>query len=120
MLPRALMVPPGIPDFFTRQRVVRRGPHMIVGRAWSGRAPIERVEVSADGGATWAAAVVDPPDLGPWAWRSWSFEWTAAEPGEVVLACRATDGAGATDAPPWNVGGYANPEPHRVPVTVLD
>ena len=44
----------------------------------------------------------------------------AAEPGEVVLACRATDAAGATDAPPWNVGGYANPEPHRVPVTVLD
>jgi DMSO/TMAO reductase YedYZ molybdopterin-dependent catalytic subunit len=120
MLPRALMVPPGIPDFFTRERVVRRGPHTIIGRAWSGRGPIERVEVSADGGGTWADAIVDPPTLGPWAWRSWSFEWIAAEPGEVVLACRATDAAGATDAPPWNVGGYVNPEPHRVPVTVLD
>jgi DMSO/TMAO reductase YedYZ molybdopterin-dependent catalytic subunit len=119
MLPRALMVPPGIPDFFTRERVVRPGPTTLVGRAWSGRAPIERVEVSVDGGSTWAAAAVEPSALGPWAWQAWSFDWNA-EPGEVVLACRAIDGAGPTDAPPWNVGGYANPAPHRVEVTVLD
>ena len=118
MLPRALMVPPGIPDFYTRGRVVRPGPLTLVGRAWSGRGPIERVEVSVDGGSTWAAAVVDPPAMGPWAWQAWSFDWTA-EPGEIVLACRAIDGVGPTDAPPWNVGGYANPAPHRVEVTVL-
>ena len=109
---------PGIPDFFTRERVVRPGPLTLAGRAWSGRGPIERVEVSADGGSTWTAAVVDPPAQGPWAWQSWTFDWTA-EPGEVVLACRAIDGVGPTDAPPWNVGGYANPAPHRVEVTVL-
>ncbi len=116
--PRALMVPPGIPDFFTRRRIVPPGPVLLTGRAWSGRAPVERVEVSIDGGATWAPATLDPPALGPWAWRSWSFEWRPAGPGEVALACRAIDVVGATDAPTWSVGGYANPAPHRVEVTV--
>ena len=46
---RALMIPPGIPDFFTRQRVADAGRIQLTGRAWSGDAPIERVEVGVDG-----------------------------------------------------------------------
>ncbi|HEV2815154.1 MAG TPA: molybdopterin-dependent oxidoreductase, partial [Solirubrobacteraceae bacterium] len=34
--PRALMVPPGIPDFMTRHRFVEPGPTTLEGRAWSG------------------------------------------------------------------------------------
>ena len=56
MDPRSLMIPPGIPDFMTRSRIVDAGRHVLRGRAWSGWGPIERVEVSADGGSTWAAA----------------------------------------------------------------
>ena len=40
MRPRALMVPPGVPDFFSRARHVAAGEHRLVGRAWSGFAPI--------------------------------------------------------------------------------
>ena len=34
---RALMIPPGIPDFLTRTRLVPSGPVPLTGRAWAGR-----------------------------------------------------------------------------------
>jgi hypothetical protein len=116
--PRALMVPPGIPDFMTRRRFAELGPVTITGRAWSGWAPIEAVEVSTDDGATWSAATLGVP-AGPRSWTPWRFAWDA-EPGEHVLCCRARDASGRAqpDAPPWNVGGYANTDVQRVPVTV--
>ncbi len=52
MRPRSLFVPPGIPEFLTRERTVAAGEVVLEGRAWSGFAPIASVEVSADGGAT--------------------------------------------------------------------
>ena len=120
MFPRALMVPPGIPDFMTRERTVPAGTHVIEGRAWSGHAAVEAVELSTDGGATWRAARLDPPELGSWAWRRWSYEWEAAERGAHVLACRARDEAGneQPNDQAWNVGGYANNQVQRVVVTV--
>jgi DMSO/TMAO reductase YedYZ molybdopterin-dependent catalytic subunit len=113
---RALMVPPGVPDFLTRHRTVDAGPVELHGRAWSGSAPIERVEVAVDG--AWRDAVLDPP-LGRYAWRGWRTTWEAT-PGEHVLACRATDTAGNTQPsdPPWNLQGMGNNEIQRVPVTV--
>jgi DMSO/TMAO reductase YedYZ molybdopterin-dependent catalytic subunit len=118
--PRALMVPPGIPDFMTRARTVQAGNVTIEGRAWSGLAPVAAVEVSTDDGANWHEAQLDPPELGPWAWRRWSYEWNAAEPGPHVLACRTRDEAGNAQSVDqrWNVGGYANNEVQRVVVTV--
>ena len=59
MVPRSLMVPPGIPDFFTRGRTLPVGECELTGRAWSGIAPIVAVEVSTDGGATWQLADLD-------------------------------------------------------------
>src|SRR3954452_22220946 len=41
--PRALMAPPGIPEFLSRVRHVRAGPCVVVGRAWSGGTAIRRV-----------------------------------------------------------------------------
>jgi DMSO/TMAO reductase YedYZ molybdopterin-dependent catalytic subunit len=118
--PRALMVPPGIPDFMTRERTVPAGSVTIEGRAWSGHAPVAAVEVSTDGGATWHDARLDPPELGPWAWRGWSYDWNATERGPHVLACRARDEAGNAQATEqrWNVGGYANNDVQRVVVTI--
>src|SRR5262249_48849724 len=48
ILPRALMSPPGIPDFLSRTRLVGAGPAVLEGRAWSGTPPVVRVEVSVD------------------------------------------------------------------------
>jgi DMSO/TMAO reductase YedYZ molybdopterin-dependent catalytic subunit len=119
MMPRALMVPPGIPDFNTRERTVAAGPCHLEGRAWSGWAPVTRVEVSTDDGETWADAELEPPES-RWSWRGWRFEWAADEPGEYVLCCRAHDEAGNVqpDAAAWNLGGYSNNSPQRVRVTV--
>lgn len=58
ILPRALMAPPGIPDFMTRERALPLAPCRLTGRAWSGKAPIAGVDVSTDDGATWAAATL--------------------------------------------------------------
>ncbi|MFD9406463.1 sulfite oxidase [Streptomyces sp. NPDC059989] len=115
--PRALMVPPGFPDFMSRTRIVRPGPVRLEGRAWSGRGPVTRVEVSADGGAGWSEAVLTPPGAHPWAWRSWTYAWTAA-PGAHTLAVRATDATGRVQPlqQPWNRGGFGNNLVQRVPV----
>lgn len=118
MLPRALMVPPGVPDFFDRSRRLAAGTCELVGRAWSGWAPVGRVEVSADGGASWAEAEL-AAEASPFAWRGWRYLWEA-KPGEHELRCRAADAAGneqPADAE-WNVGGYCNNAPQRVCVLV--
>jgi sulfane dehydrogenase subunit SoxC len=119
MLPRALLIPPGIPDFPTRERTLAAGRVTLEGRAWSGWAPIATVEVSTDGGATWRAAAVHRDVDSPWAWSRFSLDWEA-EPGRHELRCRATDAAGnrQPDEPAWNLGGYANNAVQRVAVTV--
>ncbi|MDX6480684.1 MAG: hypothetical protein QOG85_1194 [Gaiellaceae bacterium] len=118
MLPRSLLIPPGIPDFLSRDRHLSPGRVTLEGRAWSGEAPVERVEISDDGGATWAEAELDPP-LGKYAWRGFTFPWDAT-PGEHELCCRATDGAGNVQPPEpeWNYGGFCNNAVQRVRVVV--
>ena len=113
MEPRALMAPPGVPDFMTRRRFVEAGAVRLEGRAWSGHGAITRVEV--DTGEGWREAQLGETH----GWRAWSATWDAT-PGDHVLACRAFDasGRGQPDAPPWNLGGYANNAVHRVAVTV--
>ena len=115
---RALMVPPGIPDFMTRMRLVEAGPVTLRGRAWAGRASIVRVEVSADGAATWADAELDV-DVSPHAWRGWSFAWDA-EPGRHTLSVRATDDGGNVQPieQSWTVSGLGNNMAQRVDVIV--
>jgi DMSO/TMAO reductase YedYZ molybdopterin-dependent catalytic subunit len=118
MQPRSLFVPPGIPEYLTRERSVPPGEVLVDGRAWSGLAPIESVGVSVDGGSSWAPAELEPAGE-RWAWRGWSFRWDA-EPGEYVLSSRARDEAGNEQPldPPWNLGGYANNAVQTVRVTV--
>ncbi|HEY4274307.1 MAG TPA: sulfite dehydrogenase [Rhizomicrobium sp.] len=75
-------------------RLPGKGFYEISGLAWSGRAPIERVEVTTDGGKTWNLASLQEPVLHkahvrfrfPWHWDG----------GEAVLESRATDQTGYT------------------------
>ncbi|MEU4789267.1 sulfite oxidase [Micromonospora tulbaghiae] len=117
--PRALVRPPGFPDFMSRTRVLRPGPCTLDGRAWSGHAPVTSVEVTVDGGGTWTPAVLDEPAGGEWTWRRWSVSWMAT-PGRHVLGARATDASGRTQPveQPWNRGGFANNLVQRVEVVV--
>jgi DMSO/TMAO reductase YedYZ molybdopterin-dependent catalytic subunit len=118
--PRSLMVPPGIPEFLSRTRYVAPGPCEVEGRAWSGRAPVSRVEFSADGGETWADATLGEP-VGEFAWRGWNYAWDAGR-GEHELCCRATDEAGNVQplAPEWNWDGVCNNAVQRVKVVVRE
>ncbi|MDL2335719.1 MAG: sulfite oxidase [Chloroflexota bacterium] len=115
--PRALMVPPGVPDYFSRHRMVDAGRvELIQGRAWSGQGEITKVEVGVDG--SWSEATLGD-SVGPFAWRSWSFAWEA-KPGEHTLSCRATDSTGAAQPidQPWNYQGMGNNSVQTVAVTV--
>jgi len=74
-------------------RLQRAGLYQISGLAWSGRGKINKVEVSADGGKSWAEAELQEPVLAkaftrfriPWRWNG----------GETVLISRAIDETGA-------------------------
>jgi hypothetical protein len=74
--------------------------------AFSGEAGVDRVELSFDGGKTWASAKLDGPST-PYGFRVFRHAWKA-EAGSYQIACRATDSAGATqpEVPVWNPGGY--------------
>ena len=111
----SLMVPPGIPDFYTRKRVVDAGVIEIMGRAWSGSGRIERVELAVDG--VWRDVVVEARQA-EHAWQRWHVEWDARA-GEHELACRATDCTGACQPlePPWDLSGFGNNAVQRVEVT---
>ena len=117
--PRALLSPPGVPDFMSRNRFVRPGPVTLDGRCWSGWAPVDSVSVSVDGGTSWAPACLDSGD-DRYAWRRFTFSWDAT-PGEYVLTARCTDESGRSqlvDAA-WNRGGFVNNSAQQVRVLVL-
>jgi DMSO/TMAO reductase YedYZ molybdopterin-dependent catalytic subunit len=113
----SLLAPPGVPEFYTRQRVLRAGPVEIQGRAWSGEAPVVRLEFAVDG--EWRDAQLDAPPSAH-AWQRWHASWIAA-PGEHELACRAADAAGNVQPlePPWDATGFGNNAVQRVAVTVV-
>jgi sulfite oxidase len=77
---------------------------------------VARVDVSADGGATWSQAEL-LEDLGPWAWRHWRLTVDLA-PGEHEIVVRAWDSSAATqpedEAALWNPKGYVNNARPRV------
>lgn len=114
--PRALMAPPGFPDFLTRRRTVDQGRVRVAGRAWSGSGEIVRVELGVDG--RWQDAELGPAP-GRYVWRGWTCAWDAT-PGEHVLTCRATDGQGNQQPvePHWNLQGMGNNVVQSVSVTV--
>jgi DMSO/TMAO reductase YedYZ molybdopterin-dependent catalytic subunit len=114
---KSLMAPPGIPDWYTRRRLVEHGLQPLQGRAWSGAGvPIARVEIAVDG--DWHDAWVEPLEH-RFAWQRWRYDWSAT-PGEHELACRATDASGASQPlePEWNTTGMGNNAVQRVHVTV--
>jgi DMSO/TMAO reductase YedYZ molybdopterin-dependent catalytic subunit len=67
-------------------------PVYISGVAFAGDRRIQRVEVSTDGGKTWADARLRTP-LSEFAWVQWTFPWIPKS-GTYDIKVRATDGTG--------------------------
>jgi len=116
---KALMTPPGIPDWITRVRHLRPGRVTLTGRAWSG-AGVAIKQVEFHDGERWTIAQLGPSQ-GRYAWTQWSVEWDAT-PGEHMLSCRATDTNGNQQPmePRWDASGFGNNLVQRVPVFVDD
>ncbi len=86
-----------------------KGRVQIHGVAFGGLHAVRRVEVSVDGGKTWADARLVGPDLGKYAWRQFVLE-TRLPAGQHVLASRATDAMGNVQPQQRleNAAGYNN------------
>ncbi|MEZ5354250.1 MAG: sulfite oxidase [Bryobacteraceae bacterium] len=96
-----------------------RGPVKLTGAAWAGENRVTSVEVSADGGSTWKPASLSRQNF-PFAWRTWTYDWTPPRTGYFTLCCRASDSAGRMQPieAPWNPSGYLNNSIERLGVTV--
>jgi anti-anti-sigma factor len=97
---------------------LEQGELPIRGVAWSGAAPIARVEVSVGGGPWQDARLVGEPRRH--SWQGWELITRLGEPGSTVIAARATDMANRTqpDSPEWNRLGYGNNAVQKVRVDV--
>ncbi len=97
----------------TAGRTVLRGYAVATAR------DVTRVDVSIDGGRSWAQAELEPGAGAPWSWRFWNATVQLPK-GEHELAVRAWDSAGQTQpALPddvWNFKGYLSAAWHRVRV----
>jgi sulfite oxidase len=83
-----------------------RGMQEVAGIAFSGAAPIERVEVSVDGGKSWReSALQGEPGAGRW--QVFQFRFRAAA-GRATAIARAIDAAGNAqpEQATWNPSGY--------------
>ena len=78
-----------------RQEIVRAGTtYRVHGAAWTGESEITKVEVSADGGKSWAEAKLLDKSV-RYAWRLWEHAWQVPEKvGAYALMVRATDERG--------------------------
>jgi DMSO/TMAO reductase YedYZ molybdopterin-dependent catalytic subunit len=96
----------------------RPGAIMIRGVAWSGTAPIARVQVRIGDGPWQSATLLGARSRHSWQW--WEFPGVPARPGNMTISARATDLAGRTQPaqPQWNTLGYANNAIHQVRLTV--
>lgn len=69
------------------------GRKLVAGHAYAGTRGIERVEVSTDGGETWAEATLSDTLPGTDVWRQWVYRYDPPA-GEHEVVVRATDGTG--------------------------
>ena len=96
-----------------------RKPATLTGRAWSGTSAIDRVEVSADQGASWQRARLEGPRRAG-TWTPFRHQFRHLERGPAELWARATDRQGRTQplTTPFNNNGYLFNAVIRHPVTV--
>jgi DMSO/TMAO reductase YedYZ molybdopterin-dependent catalytic subunit/rhodanese-related sulfurtransferase len=97
---------------------VTTGDLVIRGVAWSGAAPIDKVEVSIGSGPWQHARLIGQRHRHSWQW--WELLTRIDNPGETTLRARATDLAGRTqpDRPRWNRLGYGGNAVQHLPLLI--
>ena len=105
----------GIQSMAVKSEIVRpfagerlaAGKQRIVGLAWAGEEGIGRVEVSTDGGRTWADAELLGP-LAPYSWTLWERVADLREAGPRQILSRATSTSGRVQPSEHDplLGGY--------------
>jgi DMSO/TMAO reductase YedYZ molybdopterin-dependent catalytic subunit len=96
------------------------GCNRVFGIAWAGEDAVRRVQVSADGGATWTEANFIGPQAA-YSWTLWEYLWEVDAPGDYGLLARATSARGIVQPIDHDAlaGGYRihHSRPTRVRVT---
>lgn len=89
------------------------------GIAFGGDCGVQRVDVSADGGATWQPAKLGE-DAGKYSFRAWTAQAMAPASGtlNLLVRCTNTNGVAQGMEPNWNGGGYMRNVIERVSLTV--
>ena len=97
---------------------IERGDVAIRGVAWSGSAPIARVEVSVGDGSWQQARLVGEGNRHSWQW--WELITRVQEPGTTRIRARASDLEGRVQPqqPEWNRFGYGNNVTQAVSVVI--
>ena len=100
-------------------RVTMGRPIMIGGIAWDGGYGIRAVEVSSDGGRTWAAATLGE-DLGRFAFRTFSYQFSPNRRGKQTVMARASNTIGQTQTAELihNPAGYHHNVFHSITLDV--
>jgi DMSO/TMAO reductase YedYZ molybdopterin-dependent catalytic subunit len=95
------------------------GELVVRGVAWSGAAPIAKVEVRVNDGDWREARLVGERKRHSWQW--WELIARFDQAGEVTLRARATDMAGRTqpERAEWNKLGYGNNGIHEVTARIV-
>jgi DMSO/TMAO reductase YedYZ molybdopterin-dependent catalytic subunit len=88
----------------------------VRGFAWSGVAPVARVEISVNGGACQRAVLSGRRSTH--CWQAWEAAVRIDKPGLATIRARAADEAGREqpEQPEWNSLGYGNNAIHEVTV----
>ena len=103
----------------TMAEVVAKGKaYRVFGAAWAGDSAVAKVDVSTDGGKTYAAAkLIGTP--AKHAWRLWEFSWEVpSKTGKYGLMARATDAKGNSQPLERDKDREAYMINHVVPVDV--
>jgi DMSO/TMAO reductase YedYZ molybdopterin-dependent catalytic subunit len=98
---------------------VPRGELAVRGVAWSGAAPIARVEVSVNGDRWQDARLIGERQRHRWQW--WELLTRTEALGPLAVRARATDMAGRTqpDVAEWNRLGYGNNAVQQVTIQII-
>lgn len=94
------------------------GELMVRGVAWSGAAPIDRVDVSVGGGSWQPAQLIG--ERRRHSWQRWELPTRCETHGRHTVRARATDIAGHTQPEQleWNRFGYGGNAIHAISITV--